>query len=528
MGESELQNLVRSYTNGMIPLEVYREKRRLLIDALVGALKNELPELPEHQHVNAEPTPASNDANDPLKALSEAKPKAKSGLNVNPILIYGSLSVIVTIAVMVGLLSGDSEPELAQAPGNEHVISGSNDQNSSKAKGLVDNFLTANQWDDLQINQLILDWELLEQEEKHQARQTAWNSEFTATIKAKLDEKNVIAKMGDQKAIDDQLLLSSLLSAIDPTVIVPTPTEDPIQVVGPDPEQMQAKAAVADKTSTAVTSTTPVNRKTPRINHKAANKMLSQLSKAYENGNINRIMGLFTKDAVTNHHASAQEIKADYEQLFQTTSARKIKFSNFRWSTKGSTIQGKGRYLAQLNPKNTNVDQVFTADIAVHLKRNSNSYKIKGLYLVNQKFSTKLNNNEMMVASQSTRTKTLPPSNEELQMLIAKFITYYDDGDVERLMALFSREARTNETSTLADIRKDYLQLFSTTKSRQINIKSLTWKTSGKLAVGSGFFEATLKPQNTNNVRKVTGRIRISATKSDQNVFITRLLHNSQ
>ncbi|MDH5326813.1 MAG: hypothetical protein OEZ68_18000 [Gammaproteobacteria bacterium] len=518
MGESELRKLVRSYTNGMIPLEMYREQRRHIIDVIVGVPGATSPNIEESIHTshNIPPVESLTDEampvneNDPLQALSQAgSQKPALSFNFKPLLIYGGLSIALTAGLVIGFLP-DSDPEANLAEVQENLISSVNNQFTSRAKTLVDSFLENNEWNDLQINQFILDWELLDAEEKYQALHTEWGKAFAQLIKDRLAQVN--------SKPDTESPLTSLIATIDPSYmqiasISNVPETSGISHTVNEPPQTQSVAKAAK-----------TNANPSRLDSKQLNRVLNKLSTAYEKGRLKEVMGLFSEDAATNHHNSSAEIEADYKQLFQTTRSRKIQFSDFSWTRKGSTIQGKGKYLAQLNPTNTNVDQVFSADVTVHLKENK-GFKIKGLYLINQKFSTKLNQQAVALNRQAG---TKPPNNEELQLLIARFVTYYDDGDVERLMGLFSREARTNETASLDDIRKDYIDLFRSTQTRRINIKSLTWKTSGKLAVGSGLFEATLQPQNTNDKRTVKGRIRISATKTDKNVFITRLLHNAQ
>ena len=522
MGETELHKLVRSYTNGMLPLEVYREQRRHIIDRIVGLPGAESPRV-EPMPYNTDPVQLepivkeSANENDPLQALSQSQQKASVNFKFKPLLVYGGLSVILTVVLVIGLMpESDSTDSKTAEVQDSNLINSVNNQFTSKAKTLIDSFVAKNQWNDLSINQFILDWELLDQEEKYQALQTPWSKQFVQSIKSRLDQIETKPESNTPVA-EEKLLISSLLATIDPSMIqmasISTPNSVPTQ-----------KPAQAEKQKPSNETTVPA-AKTQQLNRKELDRVLKELSSAYEHGNLKKVMALFSDNAVTNHHNSLDEIRADYKQLFKTTRSRKIEFSDFAWSRKANSISGKGKYLARLNPLNTNVDQVFSADVAVSLQNNKKGYKITGLYLANQKFSTQLNK---QVAEKPILPHILPPTNEELQLLIARFVTYYDDGDVERLMGLFSREAQTNETASLADIRKDYADLFRTTESRRINIKSLTWKTSGKLAVGSGMFEATIQPQNTKNFRTVKGKIRISATKSDQNVFITRLLHSAQ
>jgi hypothetical protein len=265
---------------------------------------------------------------------------------------------------------------------------------------------------------------------------------------------------------------------------------------------------------------------TNAIPSKAVNKVLTQFVENFESGDLSKLMQLFSPNATTNHHMTADEISASYAELFQTTTKRDLEFSDFSWKPEGEKLEGNGKYLAHLNPKGTNIEQVFSADVKILLDTTHMPLSITGLYLANQQFSTNL---RPSIKAAIPEAQTLPPpKKEELRELLQNFVTSYNRGDVDTLMALFSQEARTNDRTDISQIRSDYEQLFQTTKSRQIVLSDVTWKFNANKAVASGLFEAKIQPITDHKINVYRGKIRIAVTKYEGGIRITQLLHNTQ
>jgi hypothetical protein len=189
-------------------------------------------------------------------------------------------------------------------------------------------------------------------------------------------------------------------------------------------------------------------------------------------------------------------------------------------------MEGSGKYMAHLNPKGTNIEQVFSADVKIVLDIAKSPATITGLYLANQQFSTSLSPS-VKAAIPSAQTQP-PPTKEELRNLLQNFVTSYNRGNVDKLMALFSQEARTNDRTDISQIRSDYEQLFQTTKSREIVLSDVTWKFHQNNAVASGQFEAKIQPLRDHQINVYRGKIRIAVTKYEGGILITQLLHNTQ
>ena len=93
-------------------------------------------------------------------------------------------------------------------------------------------------------------------------------------------------------------------------------------------------------------------------------------------------------------------------------------------------------------------------------------------------------------------------------------------------MGLFAKNARTNDQTSRAGIRKDHQELFSSTRARQMFLKNMKWNYAPNSAVGQGDFEVLVQPNNSNEFVSYKGRIEIDVQKNGTQMNITRMLHN--
>ncbi|WP_455205299.1 hypothetical protein [Kaarinaea lacus] len=549
MSHTELKQLVTAYTSGQLSFEVYRDRRRHLIDDYTGVTAPKV----ANKNDPLQSFPAKPDKSTAVKGKSFTS--ALSFKKPSTVQLVGGISLAV-IGLLIILLVFDnssetqSESELAQARLKEL-----NAKRTANAQAQVERFLELNFWDEQSINQFVLDWQILSPDEKQLAKDTPWFNQFIAVIQKRLSEQKSIALAGDGYAKKNEDLLTTLLATIDPNYFIhnslfassntlpaakPATTsiaatqipEQPTEVTqkpAHKPEERIEPPKPAPKVAKAKKETQPSKRPVSKpLDEKQLTNILIAFAQSFEKGDVNDLGSLFAKDAATTHHTNLQDIKSSYAELFQSTQDRNLNFNAFVWKQAGNIIEGKGKYLAKLNPKGTNIDQIFSADVTIMFDNQNKKPLIKGLYLANQHFSTSLRQTAIADKPSVTSSKEALPSNAELQQLIQQFSTYYNHGDIERLMALFSEQARTNDRTGLSGIRKDYAALFSSTKQRVILISELNWRFSEKNAVGTGLFEARVQPQSNKETKVYKGRIRISAEKSEKGVLITQMLHNTQ
>lgn len=555
----KLIKLVKAYTYGEVPMEVYREQRRQIVN--------------EFTEDDRAKKPAKSP--DPLDTFIASAPEKPALKHKELYLAIAGATLAVILAFVIGIfLFPSKEQETAKTAEQAQP----DESSKSAAQRLAENFLHSDQWNEQSINQFILDWEILSDEDKQEAHHAPWLEQFKAAVQDHLDMEKNSSSQPNQLNED---LLTTLLATVDPGYFIDgaffgqtavaqaqgsqsQPTNANISANAPTAgttpttastapssktetktkaekaaqestaEKQQPKEQIAMKQS-SLPNKSKAKTSQPAQKHQQVakavqidqvNKVLNSFVVNFEQGNLNKLMKLFAPNATTNHHTSADEISASYAELFQTTNKRDLEFSNFSWKPEGQQMEGNGKYMAHLNPKGTNIEQVFSADVKIVLDTTKTPARITGLYLANQQFSTSLSPS-VKAAIPSAQTQP-PPTKEELRNLLQDFVTSYNRGDLDKLMALFSQEARTNDRTNISQIRSDYEQLFQTTKSREIVLSDVTWKFNQNKAVASGLFEAKIQPLRDHQINVFRGKIRIAVTKFEGGILITQLLHNTQ
>ncbi|MCI0507847.1 MAG: hypothetical protein L0Z73_17300 [Gammaproteobacteria bacterium] len=120
---------------------------------------------------------------------------------------------------------------------------------------------------------------------------------------------------------------------------------------------------------------------------------------------------------------------------------------------------------------------------------------------------------------------TIVMTKGELDSVINQFAKSYNEGDINRLMALFADNAITNDQQTKPGIKADYADLFNNTKARKIMINEVKWQFGMDKAEGAAEFVVTVQPINGVMENSYHGQIKITAVKQPKGVYITRLLH---
>ncbi len=111
-----------------------------------------------------------------------------------------------------------------------------------------------------------------------------------------------------------------------------------------------------------------------------------------------------------------------------------------------------------------------------------------------------------------------------VQMLLAQFQRAYGAGDLIRLMALFTRDARNRpqQQGLLAD---DYRALFESSRARSLSLSHVNWwQETGGLAVVASF-EAAVTPLDSHRERLSTGDIYFELRREGDAVRIASVRH---
>jgi hypothetical protein len=108
--------------------------------------------------------------------------------------------------------------------------------------------------------------------------------------------------------------------------------------------------------------------------------------------------------------------------------------------------------------------------------------------------------------------------------VVSQFSYCYQIGNIDRFMALFADDARS-EAGGKMQIRKDYEQLFSTTRTRQIELPDLRWSPDSSSARGEGGYRVRIVRNGALHEEVFVGSIRVELTRRGEDLLISALFH---
>lgn len=98
-------------------------------------------------------------------------------------------------------------------------------------------------------------------------------------------------------------------------------------------------------------------------------KVMSLFVKAYEKGDLNELVKLFSEDAQTNDQKSKEGVINDYSILFNTTSARQMYIKNMKWNIDQGAGSGQSDFVVLVTPKDSGIEQTFKGKLKVTIEK---------------------------------------------------------------------------------------------------------------------------------------------------------------
>jgi ketosteroid isomerase-like protein len=111
--------------------------------------------------------------------------------------------------------------------------------------------------------------------------------------------------------------------------------------------------------------------------------------------------------------------------------------------------------------------------------------------------------------------------------LVSRFSQAYANGDMERLMQLFTHDAQNGHGDRHA-IAEDYRRLFEASESRRIAVSDMSWLTVGNGATIIASFETEVVPRGKTHGEHAAGDIRFDLREEDGELRIYRLSHDNR
>jgi len=136
-----------------------------------------------------------------------------------------------------------------------------------------------------------------------------------------------------------------------------------------------------------------------------------------------------------------------------------------------------------------------------------------------------LKNNRQFEAGAITQKKVMLITRQELDRLITKFTSAYEQGALENFMSVFHEKAKTNDRDNKEGIQEDYSSLFNATETRAMEFQDLNWETEQTKAVGNADFVVTVIRKGGSEPRSFKGKITLTVEKQANQLAITSLQH---
>lgn len=118
-------------------------------------------------------------------------------------------------------------------------------------------------------------------------------------------------------------------------------------------------------------------------------------------------------------------------------------------------------------------------------------------------------------------------TESELELLAARFQHAYEHGDLNRFLALFSDDVRSNGGQGREVLRRDYRLLFGTTEMRRVEVLHINWRLLAGEAVGSGRIRILVRHRGESQNRVVSGTLQLSAALVDDAPRISRFVYDN-
>ncbi len=130
------------------------------------------------------------------------------------------------------------------------------------------------------------------------------------------------------------------------------------------------------------------------------------------------------------------------------------------------------------------------------------------------------------VVANASAESDIPVDKRELDILVSKFLRYYETGNLEQYVRLFGENVRTETYRGINSLRSDYEAVFASTVLRQLDFKSVGWSWQGAKAIGTGPITLTTQKTSAENPVTINGRIRLVISRGHDGIFIEEMIQD--
>ncbi len=281
----------------------------------------------------------------------------------------------------------------------------------------------------------------------------------------------------------------------------------------------RAKAASEAKVQAAVSA--------GLIDFASLNKMLTVFTSAYQSGDLDKLLSLYSPVVRTDKSIDIIGVRAEYQALFKDSSERSMQFHDINWEQKPGYSRGNGQYTVLVASKNGLPSYKESGDVTLQVESHSGELQIIRYYRSNVVVAEYV---QMQAVGKGVDVgKTGAGVNvvshipeKELGALLNTLISAYAAGDIDAFMGLFAKDAQTNDRATVKGIREDYVGLFNSTSFRAITFTEMQWTWDGNdIARGEGIYNVEVQAISQNESDYYQGPLWIQIERREGGIQIT-------
>lgn len=135
------------------------------------------------------------------------------------------------------------------------------------------------------------------------------------------------------------------------------------------------------------------------------------------------------------------------------------------------------------------------------------------------------NNSQHVVQSPPPMPRQAQPSHETFEALMQRFVTNYNEGNLDSLMSLFDDAVKTDEEGGKPGLRATYTRFFNQSAARELQLKHITLQNQGDRLLAMSDYQVTVLSAGNAAPKLYRGRLRTEMANSEGEARLIAFYH---
>ena len=135
------------------------------------------------------------------------------------------------------------------------------------------------------------------------------------------------------------------------------------------------------------------------------------------------------------------------------------------------------------------------------------------------------NNSQHLVQSPPIMPRQVQPSHEAFEALMQRFVTNYNNGNLDSLMSLFDDAVKTDEEGGKAGLRATYTRFFNQSDARELQLKHITMQNQGDRLLAMSDYQVSVLSAGNTAPKLYRGRLRTEMANSEGEARLIAFYH---